>query len=96
LLLVDHRPPGVHLLVRSISYVGFVGGVAVCTIGDLRTHDGSGSRLRVKQLWFGVFHCSSPFCSNFRMSKVPITEPAATDLYMQVPTYLQDLDRHRV
>ena len=35
-------------------------------------------------------------CSNFRMSKVPITEPTAWELYMQVPTNLQDLDRHRV
>jgi hypothetical protein len=95
LLLVDHHPPGVYLLVRSISHGRFVCGV-VCSSSDLPTHDGSGSRLRVEQLRFGVFHCSSPFCSNFRMSKVPMTEPTAWDLYMQVLTYLQNLDRHRV
>jgi hypothetical protein len=64
LLFVDHHPPGVHLLVRSISCDRFLIGV-VCTTGDLLTHDGSGSRLCVEQLWFGVFHCSSPLLFKF-------------------------------
>ena len=85
----------VHLLVRPISNGRFLFRV-VCTSVDLLTHDGSGSRLRVEQLRFGVFHCDSPLCSNFHMSKDLMTEPTAWDLYMQVLTSLQDLDRHRV
>lgn len=96
LLLVDHRSPGVHLLIRLISHTRFDAAVVCGTKLLLLTHNGSGSRLCVKQLRFGVFHCSSPLCSNFRIPKDPATEPTAWELYMQVPRYLQDLDRHCV
>jgi hypothetical protein len=38
---------------------------------ELQTHDGSGSRFRVEELWFCVIHVFSLLCSNFRMSKAP-------------------------